>query len=41
MALIGKMDLLVAMRRRVPVPEEFMLKEIDVSKAITCYDYEN
>ena len=41
MALIGKMDLLVTMRRRVHVPEEFMLKEIDVSKAITCYDYEN
>lgn len=41
MALIGKMDLLVAMRRRVPVPEEFMLKEIDVYKAVTGYDYEN
>lgn len=41
MALIGKMDLLVAMRRRVPVPEEFMLKEIDMYKAIAGYDYEN
>lgn len=41
MALIGKMDLLVAMRRRVPVPEEFILKEIDVYKAVAGYDYEN
>ena len=41
MALIGKMDLLVALRRRVQVPKELILTEIDVDKAIISYDYEN
>lgn len=35
MALIKKMDVLVAMRRRVKVPKELMLTEVDLNKAIT------
>lgn len=35
MALIRKMDVLVAMRRRVKVPKELMLTEVDLNKAIT------
>lgn len=35
MALIRQMDVLVAMRRRVKVPEELMLTKIDLDKAIT------
>ena len=35
MALIGKMDVLIAMRRRIQVPEGLMLTEIDLNKAVT------
>lgn len=37
MALIGKMDLLVAIRRRVRIPNEHLLTDIDLNKAVTNY----
>ena len=37
MALIGIMDLLVALRRRVRIPNEHLLTDIDLNKAVTNY----
>lgn len=37
MALIGNMNLLVAMRRRVRVPNELLLTDIDLNKAVKKY----
>ena len=37
MALIGKMDLLVAIRRRVRIPNEHLLTDIDLNNAVTNY----
>lgn len=37
MALIGKMNLLVAMRRRVRVPNDYLLTDTDLNKAVKNY----
>lgn len=37
MALIGKMNLLIAMRRRVRVPNDYLLTDTDLNKAVKNY----